>query len=243
MRYGATYYGRGRDPSSRGGLSGYEQYTRGDVERGCRSRICCGASSPRVACSTPDARRASWSRRCESSTSTPRASTRAAGRSRMRRASVGPSCGARTSRSASPFPSELVRRRHRARDARARAVAQRAACARRTSPCVPRVGGRDDPVVRPESRRPARVGSRARSATSDSPTSMRSAVSSTDPSRKQISLATRRATSRGARHHRVVPVVDESVRSGRASCAVSRSSGVSIPTSRGSASPTRGAST
>ncbi len=26
--YGASYYGRGRDPSSRGGLSGYEQYTR-----------------------------------------------------------------------------------------------------------------------------------------------------------------------------------------------------------------------
>ncbi len=26
--YGASYYGHGRDPSSRGGLSGYEQYTR-----------------------------------------------------------------------------------------------------------------------------------------------------------------------------------------------------------------------
>ena len=26
--YGASYYGHGRDPSSRSGLSGYEQYTR-----------------------------------------------------------------------------------------------------------------------------------------------------------------------------------------------------------------------
>ena len=26
--YGPSYYGHGRDPSSRGGLSGYEQYTR-----------------------------------------------------------------------------------------------------------------------------------------------------------------------------------------------------------------------
>ena len=103
-RYRGTYYGRGRDPESRAACR-VTSGTHATRRMWMSSRDCCGASSLRAASSTPDARRASWSRRCESSTSTPRASTRAAGRSRMRRARSRPSSGAVDLAKRLPFPS------------------------------------------------------------------------------------------------------------------------------------------
>ena len=211
-RYRATYYGRGRDPESRAGLSGYEQYTRdtsnADVVAYLLWRFFPPGRVLDAGCAQGFVVEALRELDIDAEgIDTSRWAIAHAARS------VAPFVRRARPREAAPVPERLVRRRHGARDTRTRAAAPRAACARRASPCVPRVGGRDHSVVRPESRRPARLarGQGPRRATRR-PLRARQRLRRTR--RGSRSRARREGKlARGARHHRVVPVVDESVRS------------------------------